>query len=108
MTGPTTFLKIGSFLPGAVLVSVAMMFAGLYEWVNAAWVPDDAPTEKTMLKLDTINAQEKPRWVKRRRPMLPALGILIATHVLGLALFSVITTSFFAKHRMVSAILNNI
>lgn len=99
MTGPTTFLKIGSFLPSAVLVSVAMMFSGLFEWVNAAWIPDDAPTEITERKLDMIKARDNPKLVRRRRPALQALVILIATHVLGLVLFSTITTSFFLKHR---------
>jgi glycosylphosphatidylinositol transamidase len=106
MTGPTTFLKIGSFLPSAVLVSVAMMFTGLYEWVNVAWILDDAPTETTKQKVDAIDSQDKPQWVRRRRPVLQALGVLIATHVLGLVLFYVITTSFFVEHRTVRSVFN--
>lgn len=95
MTGPTTFLKIGSFLPSAVLVSVAMIFSGLYEWVNSAWIPDDGPTATAM---DTKGAIDRPKWIRRRRPVLQALGILLATHILGLGLFSAITTPFFAEN----------
>jgi len=99
MTSPTTFLKIGSFLPSAILVSVAMMFAGLYEWVNAAWTLDDAPTVMITEKAST---KDKPKWIRRRRPVLHALGILIATHFLGLLVFCAITTSLFAKYWSVS------
>ncbi|KIM87206.1 hypothetical protein PILCRDRAFT_815682 [Piloderma croceum F 1598] len=98
MTGPTTFLKIGSFLPSAVLVSVAMIFTGLYEWVNAAWILDEAHTEPIKGDLDTKNVIDKPTWIRRRRPVLQALGILIATHILGLLLFVVITTPMFAEY----------
>jgi GPI-anchor transamidase subunit GAA1 len=98
MTSPTTFLKIGSFLPSAVLVSVAMMFAGLYEWVNAAWMLDDAPTGTAKEKTDAKEANNEPKWIQRQRPVLRALGILIATHVLGLLVFAAITSSFFIEH----------
>ena len=106
MTGPTTFLKIGSFLPGAVLVSIAMMFAGLYEWVNAGWMPDDAPAVITKEKPESVNVQDTPKSIKRRRPVVKPLGILIATHVLGLVLFYIITTSFFVDHQMVCRVFN--
>lgn len=94
MTGPTTFLKIGSFLPSAVIISVAMMFAGLYEWVNAGWALDGASSEK-----DDKEGTTKPKWIRRPRPVLHALCIVIATHVLGVALFCVMSTV--VKHRTV-------
>lgn len=101
MTGPEIFLKIGSFLPSAVIVSVAMMFAGLYEWVKASWIPDDAPTGTSEKKTDT-----EPKWIRRRKPVLQALGIMISTHVAGLLLFSVITSSFFNKNQQVGPLLS--
>ena len=85
-------------MPSAVLVSVAMIFTGLYEWVNSAWILDEAHTESTKGALDAKNGIEEPKWIRRRRPVLQALGILIATHILGLLLFLVITTSFFAEY----------
>ncbi|KAL0577944.1 Glycosyl phosphatidyl inositol protein transamidase complex subunit [Marasmius crinis-equi] len=36
MTGPERFLKIGSYLPSGVLISVGMMFTGLRCWVQSA------------------------------------------------------------------------
>ena len=96
MTGPEVFLKIGSFLPSAVIVSVGMMFAGLYEWVKASWIPDDAPTGTSEKKANT-----KQKWIRRRKPVLQALGIVISTHVAGLLLFSVITSSFFNENQQV-------
>jgi glycosylphosphatidylinositol transamidase len=101
MTSPTTFLKIGSFLPSAVIISVAMMFTGLYEWVNAAWILDDTPAVTTE-KVDAKDVMKKPR-IRIRRPVLQALGILIATHILGLLLFSAISKPIFAKYWMVSS-----
>lgn len=98
MTGPEIFLKIGSFLPSAVIVSIAMMFAGLYEWVKASWIPDNAPTGTSEEKADPT---EKPRWIRRRKPVLQALGIMISTHVAGLLLFAVITSSHFNKNQHV-------
>jgi glycosylphosphatidylinositol transamidase len=108
MIGPTTFLKIGSFLPSAVLVSVAMIFTGLYEWVNAAWILDEAHTEPTKEELDATNGIDKPKWIRRRRPVLQALGVLIATHILGLLLFLVITTPFFAEYWTVRSQMSNL
>ena len=96
MTGPEVFLKIGSFLPSAVIVSVGMMFAGLYEWVKASWILDDAPTGTSEKKANT-----KQKWIRRRKPVLQALGVVISTHVVGLLLFSMITSSFFSKNQQV-------
>lgn len=105
MTGPVTFLKIGSFLPSAVIVSVAMMFTGLYEWVNASWLRDDTLPEPVGDGTDTKAAIEKPEWVRRRRPVLQVLGILIATHVWGVLLFIMITTSIFTRYQPVCRLL---
>lgn len=101
MTGPVTFLKIGSYLPSAVIVSVAMMFAGLYEWVNAAWFRDDIVTEPIRKQVDGKVATEQPKWVRRQRPVLQVLGILITTHIFGVLLFLAITTPIFSRYQSV-------
>jgi len=100
LTGPDRFLKIGSYLPSAVLISVAMMFGGLREWVNAAWVRDDieGPGKK---KDGGFDAPTSQRWTCRRRPVIQVLGIMTSTHVLGLVLFSIITRSWFIENRTV-------
>ena len=98
MTGPEVFLKIGSFLPSAIIVSVGMMFAGLYEWVQASWIRDDAPTGTSEKK-----ANSEPKWIRRRKPVLQALGVMVSTHVVGLLLFSAITSSFFSRNQQVGS-----
>ncbi|KAG5647282.1 hypothetical protein DXG03_000818 [Asterophora parasitica] len=70
MTGPDQFLKIGSYLPSAVLISVAMMFGGLRVWVDAAWTSSYAINGKGGSEL---------KWSKRRRPVLRVLMISITT-----------------------------
>ncbi|KAI0064485.1 Gaa1-domain-containing protein [Artomyces pyxidatus] len=98
MATPGTFLKIGTYLPSAVLVAVALMFGGLGEWVNAGWVEvldqDAGATDKQSAAL--IHAK---RWVQRSRDVIPALGIVISTHVAGAALFSVVSSSWFMANQ---------
>ncbi|KAF9265553.1 Gaa1-domain-containing protein [Marasmius fiardii PR-910] len=67
MTGPERFLKIGSYLPSGIAISVAMMFTGLQTWIEAA---------KN----------------NRTRPVLPViLKIMLPTHALGGILYFAIT-----------------
>ncbi|KAF5373639.1 hypothetical protein D9758_000664 [Tetrapyrgos nigripes] len=82
MTGPSRFLKIGSFLPSAVLVSVAMMFGGLKEWVDSAWAQEHSDDK-------SAGAQT---WTRRPRPVLRTLTIMIATHFWGLAIYLLMTS----------------
>lgn len=85
LTDATYFNKIGSYLPSAILVSVGMMFHGLDIWVMSGWrLEEGSSSEK---------GQEQ-RWVSRQRPVLPALAIMTATHVLGTALFGVLSTKY--------------
>ena len=97
MTGPQRFLKIGYFLPSAILISVAMMFHGLSTWVNAGWILDtnSGPTEKK----NSLSSSTPPsiKWKNRRRPVIAVLGIMISTHILGLLLFWTITCSWFME-----------
>lgn len=98
LTTPDRFLKIGSFLPSAVLISVAMMFGGLKLWSDSAWILDTSiPLEK---QGDTGN-----KWIQRSRPVIPVLGIMLSTHILGGILFSVLTTSCFSNNQTVSSVL---
>ncbi|EDR14899.1 uncharacterized protein LACBIDRAFT_306134 [Laccaria bicolor S238N-H82] len=94
LTGPERFIKIGGYLPSAILISVAMMFQGLGTWVDAAWVLDDSE-ESSQTREKASNSPLK--WRKRRRPVIPALLIMAATHTFGGLLFFILTRSWFMK-----------
>ncbi|KAF9218285.1 hypothetical protein BS17DRAFT_811744, partial [Gyrodon lividus] len=115
LTSPGTFMKIGMFLPSAVLVGVAMMFWGLGRWVEAGWVREEGVDgsewkgkEKNSAGVD-LNARDanvrrvQPRWRPRRRPVLPALVTVLATHATGLLAFNIITTAWFLQHSTTSS-----
>ncbi|RDX56796.1 Gaa1-domain-containing protein [Lentinus brumalis] len=88
LVGPGTFMKIGSYLPSVILVGTAMLFSGLGEWVNAGWT----------LAAPPIGSDEKKEpsqapgalWIQRPRPVLLAVSIMAATHLLGVVLFYVV------------------
>ncbi len=84
LTNADYSLKIGNFLPSAILVSVAMMFGGLRLWTDAGWI-----------RL----SEEKgaARWVTRPRPVLQVLTIMTSTHLVGAAMFWTINTSWVAN-----------
>lgn len=96
MTGPQRFMKIGFYLPSAILISVAMMFHGLSTWVDAGWVQERCN--------HAVSERKKPSdsqnltWKRRRRPVLNVLCIMIATHLLGILLFSVVSSSWFMEN----------
>lgn len=95
MTDSQHFLKIGLYLPSAIMVSVAMMFYGLRVWVDAAWVleVDPSSSEKSSLPVTT--------WRARKRPTLPVLSIMAATHLIGLGLFTTLASSSFLNNSQV-------
>jgi glycosylphosphatidylinositol transamidase len=97
LTGPGTFLKIGQYLPSAVIISVAMMFGGLRAWVDAGWVEQQLHVEKG-------NAEQKmtTRWKTRRRNVLIPLAIVLATHLIGSMVFGIVTSSWFIARPGVS------
>ncbi|KAJ7510073.1 Gaa1-like protein [Mycena galericulata] len=101
LTAPEHFLKIGSFLPSAVLVSVAMMFGGLRVWSDSAWIADTSgqPEKKESQESGRI------KWIQRSRPVILVLGIMLSTHIMGGILFSVLTTTWFANHQTVASAL---
>ncbi|KAJ7775068.1 Gaa1-like protein [Mycena metata] len=95
LTTPERFLKIGSFLPSAVLISVAMMFGGLRIWSDCAWIPD----------LSDKKEAGQDKWIQRSRPVIPVLGIMLSTHILGAVLFSAITTTWFINNQTLASTL---
>lgn len=109
MTTPSSFLKIGSYLPSAVLVAVSLMFGGLREWVNAGWVEvTDEPQlpEKDMAAKVLVNNPKK-KWVARRRGLLDALVVVVASHLVGLSIFVVISGAWLDTSRLVCAPASN-
>ncbi|KAH9035501.1 Gaa1-like protein [Lactarius pseudohatsudake] len=96
MTTPSSFLKIGSYLPSVVLVAASLMFGGLGEWVNAGWVEvkdEDRPSEKEKVANATPNSPKK-KWIARRRDLLDAFMVVVASHLAGLSIFVAICGEF--------------
>jgi len=87
MTTPSTFLKIGSYLPSAVLVAATLMFGGLREWIKAGWVElEDGPGKG--------NVAVPKKWVTRRRDLLDDFVVIAASHLVGLTLFVTISRAW--------------
>jgi GPI-anchor transamidase subunit GAA1 len=102
MTTPSSFLKIGSYLPSAVLVAAALMFGGLGEWVNAGWVEvedEDPPAERAKAADAAYTSRKK--WVPRRRDLLGAFMVAVASHLVGLTLFVIISQAWFDISQLV-------
>ncbi|KAK0210867.1 Gaa1-like protein [Desarmillaria ectypa] len=85
MSDPDHFLKIGLYLPSAILISVAMMFTGLSLWVEAGWTASE--DEKSIDK----------KWTRRKRPVLHVLAIMISAHLLGATMFFLVNTKLFFR-----------
>jgi glycosylphosphatidylinositol transamidase len=103
MTTPSSFLKIGSYLPSVVLVAASLMFGGLKEWVNAGWVEVDdehRPPEKDTAANISVNNFKK-KWVARRRDLLNAFMVVVASHLVGLSIFVVICGAWLDTSRLV-------
>lgn len=88
LTDAAYFNKIGSYLPSAVLVSVGMMFHGLDLWVMSGWRLEGPSTS------EKVSSSSQEQWVSRQRPVLPALMIMTATHILGAALFGALSSKY--------------
>nr|GAT60039.1 predicted protein [Mycena chlorophos] len=100
LTAPDRFLKIGSFLPSAILISVGMMFAGLKVWSDAAWIR--VAVAEIEEKEKTGNGA-RTQWAQRRRPVIPVLGIMLSTHILGFLMFAVMRTPWFINNPTTSS-----
>ena len=105
MSTPSSFLKIGSYLPSAVLIAAALMFGGLREWVDAGWVDleDKHPSLEKGKGADIAIASKK-KWVPRRRDLLGAFVVTAASHLIGLALFVIISQAWFDIRQLVCSL----
>ncbi len=92
LVGPGTFMKIGSYLPSVILVGTAMLFSGLGEWVNAGWTLVAPPIGSDQKKEKEPAQAPGATWVQRPRPVLLAVSIMAATHLLGVVLFYVVSS----------------
>ena len=92
LVGPGTFMKIGSYLPSVILVGTAMLFSGLGEWVNAGWTLAALPSEGDEKSEKAYPHTLGATWVQRPRPVLQAVSIMAATHLLGVLLFYVVSS----------------
>ncbi|KAG9318846.1 Gaa1-like GPI transamidase component [Chiua virens] len=108
LTTPGTFMKIGMFLPSAVLVGAAMIFWGLGQWVEAGWVqesPDPLQQQDKEEDSKVANAESTAvqttqfKWRPRRRPVLPAIITILGTHVIGLLAFAMINSPWFLQNQ---------
>jgi glycosylphosphatidylinositol transamidase len=99
LTTPDRFMKVGSYLPSVVLISVAMIFRGLRCWVDARWKLNHR------IKNDSDSSSNTITWSRRERPVLRVLTIMLVTHSVGVAIFLVIQSSFFLSNQKVSRFL---
>ncbi|KAI0336516.1 Gaa1-domain-containing protein [Cubamyces sp. BRFM 1775] len=107
LVGPGTFMKIGSYLPSAILVGTAMLFTGLGEWVGAGWtfVPGESEPEpegnakgEKAVAAGTGSAAAG-KWRRRARPVLEPIVIMVLTHILGVSLFVLVQGPWFATNQ---------
>ncbi|PPQ64654.1 hypothetical protein CVT26_002744 [Gymnopilus dilepis] len=104
LTGPQHFLKIGLYLPSAVLISVAIMFHGLSTWVDAGWVQETRQVAEKTASGEQETADQAIQWRRRQRPITGALCIMVATHIYGFFLLNVVSSTWFAhNHQLLSA-----
>ncbi|CAE6490373.1 unnamed protein product [Rhizoctonia solani] len=95
LTSAQSFVKIGGYLPAAVIMSVAMTFGGLALWVEAGWLQIPAAISEEDQKSEAANDdQNEPskKWVKRSRPVVDAFALVGCTHFLGAAMLFAIGT----------------
>ena len=105
MTTASSFLKIGSYLPSAVLLAPALMFGGLRRWVGAGWVEleDKNPLLEKGKHPDMVVAS-KNKCVPRRGDLLGAFVVTAASHIIGLALFVIISQAWFDIRQLVCSL----
>lgn len=74
------------------------MFGGLRVWSDSAWIPDTFVHPE---KKESVTDSAHIKWIQRSRPVIPVLGIMLSTHILGGILFSALTTSWFSNNQTV-------
>ncbi|KZV99283.1 Gaa1-domain-containing protein [Exidia glandulosa HHB12029] len=107
MAGPHAFLKIGHYLPCAIILSIAITLTGLGVWRQAGWTEYDewdAEVEYKAALEQTTKESPAPVLVtektfvprKRQRAVMEPLGVMLATHAIGvLLLFAMRFPSFY-------------
>jgi glycosylphosphatidylinositol transamidase len=87
------FLAIGKYLPSAVIVGIAMEICGLHGWVGSGW--EQVSADSLQEKASGLGiATDGPRWKRRKRPVLEALGVMLGTHAIGLLIFLLATSKY--------------
>ncbi|KAM5535178.1 hypothetical protein V8D89_011114 [Ganoderma adspersum] len=87
---PEIFMKIGMYLPSVILVGTAMLFSGLGEWVNAGWLLTSASSVGDE-KSENAQPLSTEKWIRRDRPVLDAVTVMISMHAIGYILFAAIS-----------------
>ena len=90
---PDRFLKIGSYLPSTLLISVAMMFGGLKAWNDASGTGTKEP--------EGSEKESKYDRSEMGRPVLSVLILMGYTHILGAILFWMLTSTWYLKNSYV-------
>ncbi|CUA74928.1 GPI transamidase component GAA1 [Saccharomyces cerevisiae S288c] [Rhizoctonia solani] len=95
LTSAQSFVKIGGYLPAAVIMSIAMTLGGLALWVEAGWfqAPAAISDEDQKSAIDDGEQVElSKRWLKRSRPVVDAFALVGCTHLLGAAMLFALGT----------------
>lgn len=79
-SGPDEFIVIGQYLTAAVLIGIGLELNGLYSWVASGW-----------------RKAGPAGWERKKRPLVLSLGVMIATHLIGLALAVVLNSAVFVE-----------
>ena len=90
-------MKIGMFLPSAILVGTAMLFSGLGEWVNAGWLLTSAALEDDDEKSKRASQPMEKKWVRRDRPVFDAVTVMVSTHIMGYILFEAVSRKLVSR-----------
>ncbi|PFH54211.1 hypothetical protein AMATHDRAFT_135962 [Amanita thiersii Skay4041] len=96
LAAPERFLKIGHYLPSALVISAATMFGGLKAWTDAGWASEIQST-KTYDK--GISHQRK------HRPILGVITLMASMHTVGLILFWAVMSSWYMNNSHMSFLL---
>ncbi|TFK42427.1 Gaa1-like protein [Crucibulum laeve] len=95
LTDHDRFMKIGNYLPSAVLISIAMMIQGLQTWVRAGWKGED---ETKLNEKQDGSSGVTPTQQPKRRPVGRALAIMTVAHLVGLVVFTALTQRLFIEN----------
>jgi len=78
LTGPERFSPVAQYLASPILVSVAIMFQGLKLWSTLGWIEEK------------VGEKGVSTWRRRSRPVIIPLIAMLASHLLGILLFTLL------------------